>query len=185
MHGQSDAQAPTFERVAATIGAAGSNHTQWPGRGDASDPAVAQVAAAMGQPMAINAITLDLWRSRGAMLLDDIGPSILVTHGDGASFAWVTAEARPELVKGIVAVEQPPDSLRGRQLSLFTPIPIAIVAAEASKTNDPSAASVLRTAGGSVDLMLLAERGIRGNGPMVMVEKNNREALQPILAWIE
>ena len=129
----------------------GSDHTQWPGRGDATDPAIAQVAAAMGQPMAINAITLDLWRSRGALLLDDIGPSIFVTHGDGASFAWVTAEARPELVKGIVAVEQPPNSLRGRQLSLFTPIPIAIVAAEASKTNDPSAAAVLRTAGGSVE----------------------------------
>ena len=133
MHGQYDAQAPTFERVAATVGAAGKDHTQWPGCGDATDPAVAQVAAAMGQPMAINAITFDLWRSRGAMLLDDIGPAILVTHGDGASFAWVTGEARPALVKGIVAVEQPPDSLRGRQLSALTPIPIAIVAAEASK----------------------------------------------------
>ena len=184
VHGQYDAQAPTFERVASTIGATGADHTQWPGRGDATDPAIAQVTASMGQPLAINAITLDLWRSRGTLLLDDIGPSIVVTHGDGASFAWVTAEARPELVKGIVAVEQPPNSLRGRQLSLFTPIPIAIVAAEASKTNDPSAAAVLRTAGGSVELILLAERGIRGNGPMVMLERNNREALQPILVWM-
>ena len=185
VHGQYDAQAPTFERVAATVGAPGKDHAQWPGSGDASDPAIAQVAAAMGQPMAINAITLDLWRSRGAMLLDDIGPSIFVTHSDGASFAWVTGEARPALVKGIVAVEQPPDSLRGRQLSALTPIPIAIVAAEASKSNDPSAASVLRTAGGSIELILLAERGIRGNGPMVMLEKNNHEALQPILTWMK
>jgi pimeloyl-ACP methyl ester carboxylesterase len=184
VHGQYDAQAPTLERVSSTIGATGSSHTQWPGRGDVNDPAIAQVAAAMGQPMAINAITLDLWRSRGTLLLDDIGPSIFVTHGDGASFAWVTAEARPELVKGIAAIEQPPNSLRGRQLSLFTPIPIAIVAAEASKTNDPSAAAALRTAGGSVDLIMLAEQGIRGNGPMVMLEKNNREALQPLLAWM-
>jgi len=185
VHGQYDAQAQTFERVAAAIGATGRDHTRWPGPGDASDPAIAQIVAAMGQPMAINAITLDLWRSRGSMLLDDIGPSIFVTHGDGASLAWVTGEARPALVKGIVAVEQPPGSLRGRQLSALTPIPIAFVVAEASKTNDPTAAAVLRTAGGPVELIQLAEHGVRGNGPMVMLEKNNREALQPILAWMK
>jgi pimeloyl-ACP methyl ester carboxylesterase len=185
VHGQYDAEAPTFERVATLVGATGRDHTQWPGPGDATDPAIAQVAAAMGQPMAINAITLDLWRSRGAMLLDDIGPSIFVTHGDGASFAWVTGEERPALVKGIVAVEQPPNSLRGRQLSALTPIPIAIVTAEASRTNDPAAAAVLRTAGGPVELIPLAERGVRGNGTMVMLEKNNREALEPILEWMK
>ena len=95
VHGQYDAQAQTFERVAVAIGATGRDHTQWPGPGDASDPAIAQIVAAMGQPMAINAITLDLWRSRGAMLLDDIGPSIFVTHGDGASLAWVTGKRAP------------------------------------------------------------------------------------------
>ena len=31
--------------------------------------------------------TREVWRTRGAMLLDDIGPAILVTHGDGAAFA--------------------------------------------------------------------------------------------------
>ena len=50
-------------------------------------------------------VTEALWRSRGAILLDDIGPAILVTHGDGEIFARVTAEARPALVKGAVKVE--------------------------------------------------------------------------------
>ena len=59
----------------------------------------------MGQPMGNNPITRNVWRTRGAMLLDDIGPAILMTHGDGAVFAWVTAQERPNLVKGIVAVE--------------------------------------------------------------------------------
>ena len=159
VHGQYDAQAPD---VRARRGDHRRNWEPITRNGPAvvmpPTPLSHRSTAVMGQPMAINAITLDLWRSRGTLLLDDIGPSIFVTHGDGASFAWVTAEARPELVKGIVAVEQPPNSFRGRQLSLFTPIPIAIVAAEASKTNDPSAAAVLRTAGGSVELILLAER---------------------------
>ena len=184
VHGLYDAQAPTFERVAQSIGATNANHTQWPGPGTATDPSIAQVAASWGQPMANNEITQSLWRSRGALLLDDIGPSILVTHGDGATFAWVTAQARPGLVKGIVAVEQPPQSLQGQRLAELRTVPIAIVTAEASTTNDPRAADVLRQAGCVVEPIALAGRGIRGNGPMVMMEKNNREALQPILEWM-
>jgi len=184
VHGLYDAQAPTFERVAQSIGATSANHTQWPGPATAHDPAVAQVAASWGQPMATNEITQGLWRSRGALLLDDIGPAILVTHGDGAMFAWGTAQARPALVKGIVAVEQTPQSLRGQSLAELRTIPIAIVTADASTTNDPKAAEVLRQAGCMVESIALASRGIRGNGPMVMMEKNNREALQPILEWM-
>ena len=163
--------------------------TQWPGTGEASDPAVAQVVASMGQPMAINAVTRSLWQTRGALLLDEIGASILMTHGDGAIFAWVTAQERPTLVKGIVAVEQSAQSLRGltgQELARLAPIPIAIVTAEASPSaeTDPAQAAALRDAGCPVEHIRLADRGIRGNGPMVMLEKNNREALQPILEWM-
>jgi pimeloyl-ACP methyl ester carboxylesterase len=184
VHGQYDAQAPTFERVAQAIGAATNAHTQWPGTGAADDPAIAQVAAALGQPMASNEITQALWRSRGALLLDDIGPAVLITHGDGATFAWMTAQARPALVKAVVTVEQPPQSLQGQRLADLRAIPIAIVTADASTTNDPKAADTLRQAGCTVESIALASRGVRGNGTMVMMEKNNRDALQPILEWM-
>src|SRR6185295_4084576 len=46
VHGSFDAQAPTFERAAENVRSA-----QWPGSGEAADPAVAQAAASMGQPM--------------------------------------------------------------------------------------------------------------------------------------
>jgi pimeloyl-ACP methyl ester carboxylesterase len=94
VHGQFDREAPTFERVAKAMGT-----------GNVNDPAVSQLLASMGQPMGNNPITQNVWRTRGAILLDDIGPAVLLTQGDGAAFAWVTAQARPELVKGIVAVE--------------------------------------------------------------------------------
>jgi pimeloyl-ACP methyl ester carboxylesterase len=93
VHGYFDKEAPTFEGVAKTM------------RLDANDPSVAQIVASMGQPMANNPLTQNLWRSRGAKLLDEIGPAILITHGDGLVFASVTAQDRPNLVKGIVAVE--------------------------------------------------------------------------------
>lgn len=94
VHGYFDPHAPTFEDAARRMNL------------DAGDPAVAQAVAPLGQPMSNNPITQNVWRTRGAMLLDDIGPAILVTEGDGAVFARLTAEERPKLVKGIVAIEQ-------------------------------------------------------------------------------
>src|ERR1700733_3799378 len=53
VHGYFDREAPTFEGVAKSIRGAAS-HTQWPGNADANDPAIAQLVAAMGQPMGNN-----------------------------------------------------------------------------------------------------------------------------------
>jgi pimeloyl-ACP methyl ester carboxylesterase len=96
VHGTFDREAPTFERAAASRPGANPNPT-----------AIAQMMAAMGQPMANNAITRSVWRTRGAMLLDKIGPAILITHGDGSLFAGLAAQERPGLVKGIVALAPP------------------------------------------------------------------------------
>jgi pimeloyl-ACP methyl ester carboxylesterase len=51
------------------------------------------------------AVAQETWTSRGVMLLEDIGPSIFITHGDGAAFAIGTATRRPDLVKAIVTVD--------------------------------------------------------------------------------
>src|SRR5579862_7134428 len=55
VHGLFDQQAQTFEKTAAALGKA------------ATDPAVVQATASLGQPMANNAITQNVWRARGAM----------------------------------------------------------------------------------------------------------------------
>lgn len=94
-HGYFDERAQTFEGAAKELGR------------DVNDPVVAQAVASKGQPMANNAVTQNVWRTRGAMLLDQIGPAIFVTRGDGAGLAWVTAQERPNLVKGIAAVDAP------------------------------------------------------------------------------
>jgi pimeloyl-ACP methyl ester carboxylesterase len=46
-----------------------------------------------------------VWRQRGAMMLDKIGPAIIMTHSAGGPFGWLVAEIRPNLVKGIIAIE--------------------------------------------------------------------------------
>jgi len=47
----------------------------------------------------------ELNRDAGAALLDKIGPAILLTHSQSGAFGWPIADARPNLVKAIVAVE--------------------------------------------------------------------------------
>jgi pimeloyl-ACP methyl ester carboxylesterase len=168
MNGNFDAQAPTLELARA----------QWPGGNDLNDPAVAQVLASMGQPMANNAQTQNVWRTRGARLLDDIGAAILVTHGDGAVFAWVVAQDRPPLVKGIVTLERSATSLRGQtQLAKMAGVPIAVVTAEgsAANLNDPGVAVSLRQAGCTVEEIRVAGSGVQ----------NSPEALAPVLAWLD
>ena len=44
-------------------------------------------------------------RDAGAALLDKIGPAILLTHSQSGAFGWPVADARPKLVKAILAIE--------------------------------------------------------------------------------
>ena len=85
------------------VGAAGG---RWPGSGDVGDPGLDQFMAQQ-RPMRFDtaAFAHEVSQRRGAELLDRIGPAILVAHSAGGPFAWVTADARPELVKALVSVE--------------------------------------------------------------------------------
>ncbi|MBO0714260.1 MAG: alpha/beta fold hydrolase, partial [Acidimicrobiales bacterium] len=78
---------------------------QWDGSGTIGDPAVDQFFAQQGPTQADTALAHALNRSRGAQLLDRIGPAIILTHSAGGPFGWVVADERPELVRAIVAVE--------------------------------------------------------------------------------
>src|SRR5580704_15405996 len=141
VHGYFDAHAPTFEAVAQKLGAAGA-------ASGTNDPAVAQAVASMGQPMSPNnPLTQNVWRTRGAKLLDDIGPAILITQGDGAIFARVTAQERPNLVKGIVAIDQSPESVREELAKLSEPMPPAPAPAVDVKPNRESTALKLADQG--------------------------------------
>jgi pimeloyl-ACP methyl ester carboxylesterase len=80
-------------------------HTQWPGTGAPDDPATIQLAAS--QMPAIVDFNEQQILNRDALLalLDKIGPSILMTHSQAGAFGWPVADARPDLVKAILAIE--------------------------------------------------------------------------------
>ena len=55
--------------------------------------------------LADNAQTQRLNQQAVAVLLDRIGPAIVLTHSQSGPFGWLIADARPKLVKAVVAVE--------------------------------------------------------------------------------
>ncbi|AJP74502.1 alpha/beta hydrolase family protein [Sphingomonas hengshuiensis] len=90
--------------------------TRFPGVNRAGDPAYEQNArgrhstievpfGAPRDPVALSTYVDTIDREAGAALLDRIGPAILVTHSRAGTTGWQIADARPGLVKAIVAAE--------------------------------------------------------------------------------
>jgi pimeloyl-ACP methyl ester carboxylesterase len=79
-------------------------HTQWPGKGEPGDATFDQFYASQLPSIPIAEATL-LNRDAIVALLDQIGPAIVMTHSQSGGFGWPVADMRPDLVKGIIAVE--------------------------------------------------------------------------------
>ena len=219
-------------------------HTQWPGTGIPGDPAFDQFFASQVEGIADVTVVETLNRDAGVALLDRIGPAILLTHSQSGPFGWAIADARPRLVRAILAIEPngPPfyenvpigasdwfkdgplarrwgisrvpltyspaasdgselrpvrqdrpdaqDLVRcwlqpepARQLSNLQHIPIVIVVSEASyhAPYDHCTSRYLEQAGVRHEFVRLPDVGIRGNGHMMMLERNNLA----IAEWLE
>jgi pimeloyl-ACP methyl ester carboxylesterase len=80
-------------------------HTQWPGTGQVGDPIFDQFYASQLTGIADFALVQSLNRDALVALLEKIGPAILLTHSQSGPFGWLVADARPDLVKAVLAVE--------------------------------------------------------------------------------
>ncbi len=80
-------------------------HTQWPGNGEPGDAATIMMVS--GFLPEIADFTKQQFLNRDALvaLLDKIGPAVVMTHSQGGAFGWPVADARPNLVKAILAIE--------------------------------------------------------------------------------
>ncbi len=89
---------------------------QYPGGGAAdSREVVLHTASSEPGPTASNAVL----KENLGELLDKIGPAIIVTHSAGGPSGWLAMEARPNLVKGVLAIE-PAMGITENLASLFT-----------------------------------------------------------------
>jgi pimeloyl-ACP methyl ester carboxylesterase len=80
-------------------------HSQWPGTGRIGYAVFDAFFATQVPYLANGAETQRLNQQAAAALLDRIGPAIILTHSQSGSFGWLIADARPKLVKAVVAVE--------------------------------------------------------------------------------
>ncbi|MGH7061975.1 MAG: alpha/beta hydrolase, partial [Stellaceae bacterium] len=80
-------------------------HTQWPGSGRIGDPVFDAFYATQVPYVASAVETQQRNQQAVAALLDRIGPAIILTHSQSGPFGWLIADARPKLVKAVVAVE--------------------------------------------------------------------------------
>ena len=80
-------------------------HTQWPGTGHAGDPVFDAFYASNVPSLASTEVEQGGMKAAGISLLDRVGPAILITHSQGGSLGWLLADARPHLVKAVVAIE--------------------------------------------------------------------------------
>jgi pimeloyl-ACP methyl ester carboxylesterase len=80
-------------------------HTQWPDGGRMGDPVFDQFYASQVESISDAVRTQKINQDAGAALLDKIGPAIVLTHSQSGPFGWLIADARPDLVKGVVALE--------------------------------------------------------------------------------
>src|SRR6266699_2004300 len=80
-------------------------HTQWPGTAEPGDPIYDQMQAQELPDIANAVLREELNREAGVALLGRIGPAVIFTHSQAGAYGWAMADLRPDLVKGIVAIE--------------------------------------------------------------------------------
>ncbi len=174
--------APTYAGVANEI----RKSTQWPGTGLVGDPMLDQLLAQQNASPLDTVMEHGLWARAGAELLDKIGPSIVLVHSAGGPFSWLAANERPNLVKAIVNVEGFGAAFDRGVLKNLQGIPIASVSADRSgRTQGPAAVAFLKQAGCDAEELALRDKGILGNGHMMMIENNRRQVFDAIRGWIE
>jgi pimeloyl-ACP methyl ester carboxylesterase len=132
-----------------------------------------------------------LEQRRIAELLDMVGPAILVTHSAGGPGTFLAADARPDQVAALIAIETvgPPFVVQAepvRRLPNLSRFPIAVVTAEASpfRMFDRHLVAFLEQGGCHVELLRLADHGVHGNSHGIMLERNHADALAALTSWV-
>lgn len=80
-------------------------HTQWPGKGVQGDPIFDQFFASQVPSMVSFPMQQELSSDAVLALLEKIGPAVILTHSQSGAIGWPVADARPDRVKAVVAVE--------------------------------------------------------------------------------
>ena len=118
-------------------------------------------------------------------------PVILQTWSSSGLLGYLTAAERPDRVKAILAIETSVTAFDAIQLAArqkLTTIPILIVIGDHAQDRVDASRKFqkeMAALGGRVTVDVLPEAGIYGNGHTMMLEKNNKQIMHRMIAWLE
>jgi len=133
-------------------------------------------------------LTLDAYLA----LLDRVGPSVVMVHSQAGLFGCRAAQERPELVKALVLAE-PAAAGDMAKVAAVKGIPMLVLYGDyidgdarwrTLRANGMQFFEAVRAAGGSVDVVSLPERGIRGNSHMMMMDHNSDQVAGVVQDWL-
>src|SRR2546430_7548941 len=126
-------------------------------------------------------------------LVDRVCPCVLLFHSQAGQFGFRVAQARPDKVKALIAVE-PAGQGDPKQVDRLKAIPTLFVYGDniekdarwpQIRKNGVAFADAMRAAGAKVEVVDLPQAGIRGNSHMLMMDRNNLEVAALIQRWLE
>ena len=118
-------------------------------------------------------------------------PVILQTWSSSGLLGYLTAAERPERVKAILAIETSVtafDEIPPASRQKLAAIPILIVIGDHAQDRVDASRKFqkeMAAIGGRVTVDVLPEAGIYGNGHTMMLEKNNKQIMHRMIAWLE
>jgi pimeloyl-ACP methyl ester carboxylesterase len=127
-----------------------------------------------------------------AALIDKLGESVIIQSWSSSGLlGYLTAIERADRVKAVLAVETSVTAFdmipaAGRQK--LAKIPIYIVIGDHAQDRVDASRKFQRemaAIGGRVTVDVLPEAGIFGNGHTMMLEKNNKQIMFRMIAWLE
>ncbi|HYF09161.1 MAG TPA: alpha/beta fold hydrolase [Acetobacteraceae bacterium] len=127
-------------------------------------------------------------------LLSRVGPSVVMAHSQGGFFACRAAQAQPDRVRALVLLEPSGfGETTPEALAALRGIPVLALYGDfieqdrrwpAIRQRGLNFYARLRGAGGSVEVVNLPERGIRGNSHMMMMDRNNEQVATLVQDWL-
>jgi hypothetical protein len=125
-------------------------------------------------------------------LVDKVCPCVLLIHSQSGQFGLRVAEAKPDKIKAFVAVE-PAGAGSSAKAAAIKNIPVLTIFGDyvdehprwtAYKKQLTEYGAALKAAGGSFEMVMLPDIGIKGNSHMLMQDRNNAEIAEVIQKWL-
>jgi hypothetical protein len=125
-------------------------------------------------------------------LVDRVCPCVILFHSQAGQFGFKVAQARPDKVKALVAIEPAGQGDPGKAAVLKS-IPTLVVYGDnialdsrwpQIRKNGVDFVNGIAAAGGKVEVVDLPNAGMRGNSHMLMMDRNNLQVAGLIQEWL-